>query len=182
MERTHQATRPESPAAWWTSGQDAQVFVDDSGRRARGVRAAGVVAAAVCTFWLAGLTVGMAGFSGFPTIGLHPLAHAGLTRSATLPADAIADRSQIGLRRVASAAARGRVTTAESRTPESRTQGSSCSAPPAVLSAGRLQGRQRSRGSVSPRVQASIRHALAARSSCLTAVATGSRRGVSRLT
>jgi hypothetical protein len=59
------AVHPRLPAAPWLSGPDTPVFVDHSGRRARGLRAAGVVLAAVCAFWLAGLVVGMAGFSGF---------------------------------------------------------------------------------------------------------------------
>src|SRR5580704_2840192 len=94
MREASQAARPEPPAAWSTSGQDAQVFVDASGRRARGVRAAGVAVASVCAFWLVGLTVGMAGFSGFPTVGVRVLAHAGNPRSVGLRADAI-DVSQV---------------------------------------------------------------------------------------
>lgn len=59
------AVHPRPPVASWLSGLDSPVFVDHSGRRARGLRAAGGVLAAVCAFWLAGLVVGMAGFSGF---------------------------------------------------------------------------------------------------------------------
>ncbi len=48
--------------------------MDDSGRRARRVRMAGLALVATCTCWLAALTVGMAGFAGFSplTAGLVP--------------------------------------------------------------------------------------------------------------
>src|SRR5271166_1390642 len=106
MRDASEATRQESPAAWLTSGRDAQVFVDHSGRRARGVRLAGVAAAGVCAFWLAGLTVGMAGFSGFPTISLRVLSHAAVARQLALRADAGVDRSAVALRQLAPARAR----------------------------------------------------------------------------
>jgi hypothetical protein len=77
----HAFARPESPAVWLTSGHEAQVFVDDSGRRALGVRLACLAAAALCAFWLMGLVVGMVGFSGFPTTPRVPvLAQRSLTR------------------------------------------------------------------------------------------------------
>jgi len=42
------------------------VFVDRSGRRARGVRIIGAAMVAACALWLAGLVMGVAGFSRFP--------------------------------------------------------------------------------------------------------------------
>jgi hypothetical protein len=168
MEEARQAKRPESPAAWWTSGRDAQVFVDDSGRRARRMRVAGVAAAALCAFWLVGLAVGMAGFSGFSSIGLHALARAGLKRPPTLRADAIADRSalriadrsELRLRGVVGAAPQGRVATAELPL-----RASSCS-----LSAMALTGHPRraeSRGTSAPvDPRSSRRHEFAGRPGC----------------
>jgi hypothetical protein len=161
MEQARQAQRPESPAAWWTSGRDAQVFVDDTGRRARRMRIAGIAAAALCAFWLVGLTVGMAGFSGFSSIGLHALARAGLKRPPTLRADAIADRSQLRLRGVVGAASQGRVATAELPL-----RASSCS-----LSAMALTGhprRAQARGTSAPvEPRSSRRHEFAGRPGCL---------------
>jgi hypothetical protein len=46
-------------------GDEALVFVDRSGRRARGVRLIGAVVVALCTLWLLGVVSGMVG-SGFP--------------------------------------------------------------------------------------------------------------------
>jgi hypothetical protein len=46
-------------------GDEALVFVDHSGRRARGVHLVGAVVVALCTLWLAGVVSGMVG-SGFP--------------------------------------------------------------------------------------------------------------------
>lgn len=66
--------RPQSPSAWATSGHEAQVFVDDSGRRALGVRLVCFAAAALCAFWLTALVVGMVGFSGFAPRGFANLA------------------------------------------------------------------------------------------------------------
>jgi hypothetical protein len=161
MEEARQAQRPESPAAWWTSGRDAQVFVDDSGRRARGMRVAGVAAAVLCALWLVGLAVGMAGFSGFSSIGLHALARAGVNPRPTLRADAMVDRSELRLRGVLGAASQGRVATAE--LPQ---RDSSCS-----LSAMSLSGRVRraqARGMSAPAdPRSSRRHEFAGRSGCL---------------
>jgi hypothetical protein len=81
---------PESPAAWLTSGHEAQVFVDDSGRRARRVRLAGFALACACAFWLAALTLGMVGFAGFPA-RLPTLAHKGIARPAATRRDQFAD-------------------------------------------------------------------------------------------
>ena len=46
-------------------GDEALVFVDHSGRRARGVHLIGAIVVALCTVWLAGVVSGMVG-SGFP--------------------------------------------------------------------------------------------------------------------
>jgi hypothetical protein len=46
-------------------GDEALVFVDHSGRRARGVRLIGGLVVALCTLWLVGVVAGMVG-SGFP--------------------------------------------------------------------------------------------------------------------
>jgi hypothetical protein len=57
---------PPAPAAAWGYGEDEiQIFVDDSGRRARRVRLAGLAVVASCVCWLGALTIGMAGFAGF---------------------------------------------------------------------------------------------------------------------
>jgi hypothetical protein len=176
MERESQAERPEPPVAWLTSGRDAQVFVDDSGRRALGMRAAGVAVAAMCAFWLAGLTVGMAGFSGFQTVGLRTLAHAGVARPVA-PRRA-ADRSAIRLAQAPSPASRGPVADTEVSA-----RGPSCLAFLAAPS-GRPKGGSgrpvpRQLGLTTPR---SVPPS-AARLSCPDAGDSGSHRGVSsRLT
>ncbi len=179
MREASQAPRQEPPAAWLTSGQDAQVFVAQSGRRARGVRLAGVAAAGVCAFWLAGLAVGMAGFSGFPTISLRVLSHVAVTRHRALQADAGVDRSAIALRQVAPAGSRGRAvdTEASARVP-------SCLVAQTALPAARLQASQR--GSTTSRTAPpSPRQALrtTSRPNCLTVDAPAARRAPdSRLT
>jgi hypothetical protein len=179
MREASQAARPEPPAAWLTSGQDAQVFVDHSGRRARGVRVAGLAAAGVCAFWLAGLTVGMAGFSGFPTIGLRVLSHAAVARLLALRADAGVDRSAIALRRVAPAGSRARAADAESSVSVP-----SCLVPRTVLPAARLQaGRRRPTTPRAAPPSSSQALRVSHRADCLTVVAAASRRAPnSRLT
>jgi hypothetical protein len=47
---------------------ERQIFVDDSGRRARRVHVAGLMLVVVCTCWLGSLLVGMAGFTSFPAL------------------------------------------------------------------------------------------------------------------
>jgi hypothetical protein len=178
MEGPRQAKRPESPAAWWTSGRDTQVFVDHTGRRARGVRVAGIAAAALCAFWLVGLTVGMAGFSGFRAVGLHELARAGLARhglhrAATLRADAIADRSALAQRRVASVASRGREAAVELPL-----RGPSCSGSPVASSAGRTRGEERRSLSAVAGPRVSAAGDLARRSACTGSGAPGPRQKV----
>lgn len=56
--------------------REDQIFVDDSGRRARRVRMAGLALVVTCACWLGALTVGMAGFTGFSPLpaGLVPVA------------------------------------------------------------------------------------------------------------
>ena len=53
-------------------GDEALVFVDHSGRRARGVHLIGAIVVALCTLWLAGVVSGMVG-SGFPGAHLQVL-------------------------------------------------------------------------------------------------------------
>jgi hypothetical protein len=68
---------PLVPAAGWGQAEhEVQVFVDDSGRRARRVRGAGLAVVATWSFWFVGLMGGMVGFGGFPaaTTGLAPTA------------------------------------------------------------------------------------------------------------
>jgi hypothetical protein len=87
--------RPESPATWRTSGHEAQVFVDDSGRRALGVRLVCFAIAALCAVWLTGLVVGMVGFSGFATPRLAALAQGSVTHRTSAPL-ALADVEETG--------------------------------------------------------------------------------------
>jgi hypothetical protein len=87
--------RPGSPATWRTSGHEAQVFVDDSGRRALGVRLACFAIAALCAVWLTGLVVGMVGFSGFATPRLAALAQGSVTHRTSAPL-ALADVEETG--------------------------------------------------------------------------------------
>jgi hypothetical protein len=65
---------PLAPSSREDGAHEAQIFVDDSGRRARRVRMAGLALVATCACWLGALTVGMAGFTGFSpiTAGLVP--------------------------------------------------------------------------------------------------------------
>jgi hypothetical protein len=83
----------EGPAAWRTSGHEAQVFVDDSGRRARRVRLAGFALAGACAFWLAALTLGVVGFAGFPT-QLPKLARTAGARLVPPRTEAVADQRE----------------------------------------------------------------------------------------
>ena len=173
MREASQAARPEPPAAWRTSGQDAQVFVASNGRRAHGVRVAGVAAAGVCAFWLAGLAVGMAGFSGFPTIGLRVLSHAAVARQLALRADAGVDRSAVAMRQSAPAGSQGRATDAESSV-----RAPSCPAPRAALPALRLQATQRGSGIQRPAPSSSTQALrVTGRPDCPNPVATAVRRG-----
>jgi hypothetical protein len=66
------SVRSDAPVTWRITDHEAQVFVDHSGRRARAVRIVGAAMAGLCAVWLAGLVIGMAGFSGFPA-GRSPI-------------------------------------------------------------------------------------------------------------
>jgi hypothetical protein len=120
--------RPEAPAAWRTGGHDTQVFVDDSGRRALGVRMAGFALAALCAFWLAGLAVGMAGFSGFPAPSLHALARTGLARPLFARGDAVVDRVESARRVTAAAYRAARLDALDTRLADSSRVSTPCSA------------------------------------------------------
>jgi hypothetical protein len=144
------STRSAAAARWQTVANESPVFVDDSGRRARGVRLVGLAVAGLCALWLVGLSVGMAGFSGFPP-RLPAHARVGLRPARTAPADRVADRAEIA-RRAGVAYRRGPELGADSRSrpscpssfPSSRAPGSNGAAPPVsdrALAAGRTAGR-----------------------------------------
>ena len=111
---------PESALPWLIGGHEAPVFVDHSGRRARGVRVVGAAMAALCALWLVGLLLGMAGFSGFP---------AGRLPIGGLPALARAGLARVELREPASASAAGREVDAVNRRSGSVCPSSSTGAP-----------------------------------------------------
>jgi hypothetical protein len=77
------------------SGREAQVFVDDSGRRARCVHLAGFVLVGACAFWLVALTLGMVGFAGFSAPDPLALARHGVVHPISGVGEAVADRLQI---------------------------------------------------------------------------------------
>jgi hypothetical protein len=66
LEHAHRLPSPAPGRA--DAAHEAQIFVDDSGRRARRVRMAGLGLVVACVCWLGALTVGMAGFTGFSPI------------------------------------------------------------------------------------------------------------------
>ena len=74
LERAHRTPSPAPDRD--ERAHETQIFVDDSGRRARRVRMAGLALVATCTCWLGALTGGIAGFAGFSplTAGLVPVA------------------------------------------------------------------------------------------------------------
>jgi hypothetical protein len=76
-------TRP-AVAAWSTSGHDAPVFVDDSGRRAHGVHLAGFAIAMLCACWLATLVLGVSGVTSLPGAHASTFARALPTRAGVL--------------------------------------------------------------------------------------------------
>lgn len=65
IERTDFSTQPE---VWRATGLEPQVFLDRSGRRARRVSVAGVVAAVLGASWLGGIVGGSAGFASLPAL------------------------------------------------------------------------------------------------------------------
>jgi hypothetical protein len=73
IERTVSTLEPE---VWKATGLEPQVFLDRTGRRARRVSVAGMLAAVLGTGWLGGIVGGSAGFASLPA--LHPVlvAHA----------------------------------------------------------------------------------------------------------
>jgi len=73
-------TRRPDVAAWSTSGHDAPVFVDDTGRRAHAVHLAGVAIALLCACWLATLVLGMSGVTSLPSARASTFARALPTR------------------------------------------------------------------------------------------------------
>jgi hypothetical protein len=63
------ATPDEQPATIWTAtGLERQIFLDQTGRRARVVRLAGALAAMLGAAWLAALVTGALGFSNLPRL------------------------------------------------------------------------------------------------------------------
>jgi hypothetical protein len=65
IERTVSAPEPE---VWKATGLEPQVFLDHSGRRARRVSVAGVLAAVLSAGWLGGIVGGSAGFASLPAL------------------------------------------------------------------------------------------------------------------
>jgi hypothetical protein len=63
------ASPDEHPATLWTAtGLEPQIFLDQTGRRARVVRLAGALAAMLGAAWLAALVTGALGFSNLPRL------------------------------------------------------------------------------------------------------------------
>jgi hypothetical protein len=99
----HVIVQPELRLASLSAEQEALVFVDHSGRRARWVRLLGAGMAGLCCLWLTGLLIGMAGFANFPTVRspfrlLPALARVESTRAAARRVQArelVIDRSPI---------------------------------------------------------------------------------------
>jgi hypothetical protein len=56
------------PHVWTATGLERQIFLDQTGRRARRARIAGVAAAALSTGWLAALVTGAVGFASLPAV------------------------------------------------------------------------------------------------------------------
>jgi hypothetical protein len=73
IERTGSTLEPE---VWKATGLETQVFLDRSGRRARRVSVAGVLAAVLGAGWLGGIVGGSAGFASLPALRPALVAHA----------------------------------------------------------------------------------------------------------
>ena len=63
-----QIAPPAEREVWRATGLEPQVFLDHSGRRARRVTVAGVLAAALSAGWLVGIAGGSAGFASLPAL------------------------------------------------------------------------------------------------------------------
>lgn len=74
-ERRAVSVRAES-GAWTATGREPQVFLDRTGRRARRVSVAGVLAVVVGAGWLGGVVGGSAGFASLPALRAPLVAHA----------------------------------------------------------------------------------------------------------
>jgi hypothetical protein len=62
---------------WTATGQEPQVFLDHTGRRARRMRVLGGLAALTAAGWLGGVIGGSAGFASLPALHSHSIvAHA----------------------------------------------------------------------------------------------------------
>jgi hypothetical protein len=57
-----------STTVWTATGLERQIFVDQTGRRARLVRVAGVIAALLSAAWLAALVTGALGYANLPRL------------------------------------------------------------------------------------------------------------------
>jgi hypothetical protein len=68
MSTIEHAVRAPEPEVWKATGLEPQVFLDHSGRRARRVSAAGVLAAVLSAGWLGGIVGGSAGFASLPAL------------------------------------------------------------------------------------------------------------------
>lgn len=80
-EHTQRAHADAPQGVWKATGLEPQVFLDRSGRRARRVGAAGVIAALLSAGWLGGVVGGSAGFASLPALRATALvAHANAGR------------------------------------------------------------------------------------------------------
>jgi hypothetical protein len=68
MSTIERAVAAPEPEVWRATGLEPQVFLDRSGRRARRVSVAGVLAAVLSAGWLGGIVGGSAGFASLPAL------------------------------------------------------------------------------------------------------------------